>query len=112
MHINVQPLPSENNNMGAHTLSIGDFMESPNEKSERESALHKLFNIMMSTYSLSTLPSNESTRTIKEFKEIFAMNSEMNDLLPAEIYYMELLDENPYSLKMLLHLIKTTLSFW
>ena len=69
-------------------------MESQEEKQEREATLHKLFDSMLSTYSLSRLSANEST--MKEFKEIFAMSScEMEDLLPSAIYYMELVDENP-----------------
>lgn len=86
-----QPTTCTPNNMGA--LSIESFKESKEEQAERESATHKLFTIMMSVYSLSRLPSYENS--IKEFKEIFALTSTMKDVLPAEIYYMELLDENP-----------------
>ena len=58
---------------------------------------------MMSTYSLSRLPTNEST--MKEFKEIFAMSScEIEDLLSSAIYYMELVDENPDNGETMRHL--------
>ena len=70
--INTQP-QSTSANIRTHTLSVEDFMESQEEKKERDSTLHKLFNIMMSTYSLNKLPSNETT--IKEFKEIFTLPS-------------------------------------
>ena len=76
------------------TLTMKGFEENQEEQKERESTQHYLFNLMMSRCALNA--TNEHNKTLKNFKDIYAMDVHDADMLsPSTIHYMEIIDENP-----------------
>ena len=75
------------------SLPMEVFLESKEEKEERETTQLKLFTTMVSTYALNCSLQNKN---MKDFKEIYALTScKVENLSPSKIYYMKIIDENP-----------------
>lgn len=76
------------------TLSIEHFLESEEERKERELAEANLFLNMLSTHAISS--KSDGNKHLKDFKEIYTQTiSVTTNLLPSTTYYMEIIDENP-----------------
>lgn len=75
-------------------LSIVGFLESEEEKEERNQSEITLFANAMSMFALDSALNNKVI--LEDFKELYALSSHgVTDLSPSNIYYMEIIDENP-----------------
>lgn len=81
------------------TLTVDCFSDNSDERTLRQSLESKAFAYMLSKHSLHIKASGETT-----FKEFCAHSVGSMDQDPSNMYYMELLDENPDSTDTLRHL--------
>ena len=81
------------------------FMEGPNETNERETLHSKLFAHMLAKDQMS---SKEPRKILYDFKEMYAQSSKC-ETTQSNIYYMELVDENPDSTETMRYVSKLLL---
>ena len=91
------------------TVTMEGFSENSDEMTMRQSLESKTFAYMLSKHSLHTCIKALGEGTFKEFKEFFANSVDSIDQDPSNIYYMELLDENPDSSDTMRHLAEILL---
>ena len=91
----------------ATTITLEGFAEDSNEKTVRQSLETKAFAYMLSKHVLYLKASGDGI--LKEFKEFFSQGNDSTETEPSNIYYMELLDENPDSSDTMKHLAEILL---